>query len=98
MIDLNQLVLDQIKGMDFGSIQLTLKVHKGLLFKVDVSRSSSVKVDRQAPDSDAAGIIISALKKNQNRNAKGSLGFAVLYDAAGKPLNVQIHEFVEEQQ
>jgi hypothetical protein len=96
-IDFNQLLDGQIEGIEYGNIQLNLKIHRGALYKVDTAKSVLVKIEGNNPDADALGIIISAMKIQQKKIVgDGSLGFSILYRKS-KPVQVQVQEFMPEQ-
>jgi hypothetical protein len=95
-VDFNELVAKQILGLEYGTLQLTVKVHRNQVSKVETVKATSVKVDSTSPDAEAAGVIISVLKSRQGSLSDESVGFSVLR-RHGKPIQVQVQEFVSEQ-
>lgn len=95
-IDFNEIVKEKTKGVEYGTIQLSVKVHRSTISKIDSAKATYIKIDGSNPDADAAGVIISVLKAQQAKGGDGSLGFSVLY-RKNKPVQVQVQEFIPEQ-
>lgn len=93
MKDITSYVNDRAPRMQYGTIQLFCKVHRGEVTNIDAVDITSHKLVSNEPYAEVTTIMLTLLKAQQHAQSDKTLSFNVVFNKQGMPDTLQVQDF-----
>lgn len=92
MIDIYQTINHALENLEYGTVNLTVKKHRGEVSAAETSRITNYRFLGEEKNTEAATAIITLIKKQTEAKCNGALSFTLIFKN-GDSEQLQVQDF-----